>query len=56
MTTTATTDDDTIRDLSGRPVTVAKPRLGKRITWAELYKERPDLKPDNQNDRKDKAA
>ncbi|WP_156459995.1 hypothetical protein [Mesorhizobium sp. Root157] len=50
------TTDEPIRDMTGRPVTVARPRLGRRITWAELYKERPDLRPANQNDRERDAA
>ena len=55
MTTTTTTDEP-IRDITGHPVTVARPRLGKRMSWDAFYKEFPDLLPDNQNDRKDKAA
>lgn len=26
-----------------------KPKLGKRISWAELYRQRPDLRPVNDN-------
>lgn len=26
-----------------------RPRLGRRISWTELYRLRPDLKPDNDN-------
>ncbi|MHA6641834.1 hypothetical protein [Mesorhizobium sp. A623] len=55
MTTTATTDEP-IRDMTGRPVATAKPRLGKRLSWADLWAMRPDLKPDNQNDHKKDAA
>jgi hypothetical protein len=50
------TANDTIRDLSGQPITVARPRLGKRISWAEFYREFPHLRPDNQNGREKDAA
>lgn len=26
-----------------------KPKLGKRISWEALYVQRPDLRPDNDN-------
>lgn len=29
--------------------TIARIHRGKRISWAELYRQRPDLKPGNDN-------
>ncbi|WP_158083455.1 hypothetical protein [Manganibacter manganicus] len=55
-TTTETTTDEPIRDVTGRPVTVAKPRLGRRLSWEAFYREFPHLQPDNQNDQTDAAA
>ena len=40
MTTDTTTTNDT------QPTTYR----GRRISWAELYRQRPDLRPANQND------
>jgi hypothetical protein len=37
------------RDLTGRPVTAIQPRLGRRISWNEFYRQRPDLRPVNDN-------
>jgi hypothetical protein len=35
----------------------ARPYRGRRLSWAEFFRERPDLKPDNDNStRQDKAA
>lgn len=36
-------------DLTGRTVSVAPVRVGRRISWAELYAQRPDLRPVNDN-------
>jgi hypothetical protein len=38
-----------ITDLTGQPATAIRPRLGRRISWAELYRQRPDLRPVNDN-------
>lgn len=40
---------DELTDLTGRPAAVAKPRVGRRIPWHELYRQRPDLRPANDN-------
>lgn len=53
MTTTTITEP---RDLTGRPAIATRPRLGRRISWAEFYRQRPDLKPDNQNEQQKEAA
>ncbi|WP_315924847.1 hypothetical protein [Mesorhizobium sp. SP-1A] len=45
---TSTTAEPT--DLTGQPAKHNGALRGRRISWAELYRERPDLKPDNQND------
>lgn len=50
----ATTDEP--RDMTGRPVTVARPKLGRRISWQELFRQRPDLRPDNDDGRKRNEA
>jgi hypothetical protein len=34
----------------------AKPYRGRRLSWAEFFRERPDLRPDNDNDAKVEAA
>lgn len=36
-------------DLTGRTVAVALTRVGRRISWVEFYKLRPDLLPANDN-------
>lgn len=45
-----------ITDLTGQPSTAIRPRLGRRISWAEFYRQRPDLRPDNQNEQKKEAV
>ncbi len=52
MTTTTTEPTD----LTDRPVAEPKPRLGRRISWAEFYRERPDLRPDNDGEANATAA
>lgn len=46
MTTTTT---DVPKDLTGRPAKHDGAVRGKRISWAELWKDRPDLRPANDN-------
>ncbi|WP_394891097.1 hypothetical protein ACG873_07175 [Mesorhizobium sp. AaZ16] len=29
----------------------ARPYRGRRLSWKEFYRERPDLRPDNDNER-----
>lgn len=38
---------DTVQEAATAPA--QKPRLGKRISWAEFYRQRPDLRPANDN-------
>jgi hypothetical protein len=34
----------------------ARPFRGRRMTWNEFYRERPDLRPDNDNDQREATA
>jgi hypothetical protein len=44
MTTTET------NDTTGQPATFDGAYRGRRISWREFWKQRPDLRPDNDND------
>lgn len=47
------------KDITGRPATFDGAYRGRRISWAEFYKQRPDLRPDNddlEKSEKPKAA
>lgn len=44
MTETETTD------------TITRIHRGRRISWAELYRQRPDLRPQNDNEERADAA
>ncbi len=34
----------------------ARPFRGRRLSWKEFYRERPDLRPDNDNDQREATA
>lgn len=46
MTTPETTDDEP-RDITGRPAKHDGAHRGRRISWQEFYRQRPDLRPAN---------
>jgi len=39
---------DRLEEAAAEPA--PKPKLGKRISWAEFYRQRPDLRPAAAND------
>ena len=42
--------DAYVRTTSREPASEsARPFRGRRLSWAEFYRERPDLRPDNDN-------
>jgi hypothetical protein len=53
------TNTEERKDITGRPATFDGAYRGRRISWAEFYKQRPDLRPDNddlEKSEKPKAA
>lgn len=49
MANIATTTDAPL-DATGRPARHDGAHRGKRLSWADFYRQRPDLRPDNDNE------
>lgn len=52
----AKNEDSVVVDASGRAARHDGAFRGKRISWAEFYAQRPDLRPDNDNRREAEDA